>query len=450
MSADIDTASLEGTAPPHDLGAEQAAVGAMMLSPDAADEISEILLTEDFYRPAHATVFAAILALTERGERPDAITVTHELDRTGDLARVGGVPYVLALVEKPPTAANGGYYAGIVAELSARRRILEAGEKIQRLSRAPDTIAEVRDRAAQTAFDATVDRREKTTITSVGELVGPVLEHLQDITENGVTPGIPTGLEDFDYLTGGLHPGQLIIPAGRTSMGKSVITQNWLHNAARFTGRPVILFSVEMSKDEMVQRLLSEITRIPLAAIREGRVNPDDWHKLAEAEIHMQQLPLFLVDDVRTTQGIRAYCRRFKHRHGDLAAIGVDYLQRLQSLDRRRERHESVGADADALKDLAQDFAMPVVAPCQLNRGPENRVGKDGNRPRLADLRESGNLEQTADVVALLFRPDYYDKNSSRPGEADIIVDKNRNGPTDTVTVAAQLHIQRFCNMSIA
>lgn len=441
--------AVELRSPPHDLDAEQAAVGAMMLSPDAADAISEVLTEEDFYRPAHATVFAAIMRLADQGDRPDPVAVTRELDRTGDLLRIGGAPYVHTLVEKPPTAANGAYYASIVAELSSRRRIIEAGVKIQGLGRSPETLVEVRDKAAQTAFDATMDRREKTSITSVGELVGPVLEHLQQITENGVPPGIPTGLADYDRLTGGLHPGQLIIPAGRTSMGKSVITQNWLHNAARFTGRPVILFSVEMSKDEMIQRLLSEVTRVPLAAIREGHVRDDDWHKLAEAEIYIRGLPLYLVDDVRTTQGIRAYCRRFKHRQGDLAAIGVDYLQRLQSLDRRRDRHESVGADADALKDLAQDMAMPVIAPCQLNRGPENRTGRDANRPRLADLRESGNLEQTADVVALLFRPDYYDKNSTRAGEADIIVDKNRNGPTDTVTVVAQLHIQRFCDMMI-
>lgn len=441
-----DTSVLTEKAPPHDIKAEQATLGAMMLSPAVADEISEVLEAKDFYRLIHGTVFAAITDLAARGERPDPIAVAQQLG--DDLGRVGGAPYLHTLVETPPTAANGGYYAKIVAELATRRRIIEAGTQIEQIARSPEPIAEVRDRAAQAAFDATTDRRETAAISPVAELIGPTMAHIEAISQGTIDPGIPTGLKDLDAVIGGMYPGQLIIPAGRTSMGKSVVTQNWVHNAVRHTGRPGILFSVEMSKDEMMQRLLSEVAGVDLTKIREGKLADADWLKLVDAEGYISELPLHLVDNVRTVPGIRAAARRFRHRMGDLVVVGVDYLQRLQGLDRRRERHEEVGGFADSLKDMAQDMAIPVVAPCQLNRGPENRTGKHANKPRLADLRESGNLEQTADVVALLYRSDYYDKNSTSSGTAEIDVAKNRNGPTEIVKVAARLNVQKFSDLA--
>jgi replicative DNA helicase len=441
-----DTSVLLEAAPPHDIKAEQATLGAMMLSPAVADEISEVVLAEDFYRPIHSDVYRAIVELAGRGERPDPIAVAKQLG--DDLGRIGGAPYLHTLIETPPTVANGGYYAKIVAELATRRRIGEAGVAITSIARSPDPIAEVRDRAAQTAFDATTDRRESASITPVSELVGPVMEHIEAISQGRIDPGIPTGLKDLDAVIGGMYPGQLIIPAGRTSMGKSVVTQNWVHNAVRHTGRPGILFSVEMSKDEMMQRLLSEVAGVDLTKIREGKLTDADWTNLVAAEGYISELPLHLVDNVRTVPGIRAAARRFRHRVGDLVIVGVDYLQRLQGLDRRRDRHEEVGGFADALKDLAQDMAIPVVAPCQLNRGPENRTGKGANKPRLADLRESGNLEQTADVVALLYRAEYYDKTTTNAGTAEIDVAKNRNGPTETVKVAARLNVQKFSDLA--
>lgn len=437
-----DERTLPGSAPPHDVEAEQAVLGAMMLSEAVADELSEKVADSDFYRPRHAEIFRVIVDQLGCGEPVDALTIAHALgDRLG---AVGGVPYLHTCIERPPTSANGGYYAGIVVELAGRRRLIEAGTKIVQLGRSDYDLAEVRDQAAQAAFEATTDRREAAVVSPVADLIGPSMEHLRKLAAGEVEPGIPTGLRELDELTGGLHPGQLWIPAGRTSMGKSVATQNWVHNAVRYTHRPGILFSVEMSKDEMMQRLLAEVASVSLARIVKGNLTGDEWERIEGAQRYIADLPLHFVDNVRTVPGIRSAVRRFRQRMGDCCVVGVDYLQRLQGLDRRVDRHEEVGGFGDALKDLAQDMAVPVIAPCQLNRGPENRTGRDANRPKLADLRESGNLEQTADVVALLFRPDYYDKKSNRVGQADIHVDKNRNGPTGTVTVRANLVMQRF------
>ncbi len=435
--------------PPQAISAEQAVLGAMLMSPAVADEISEKLQASDFYRPVHATIFGAILAVAAAGEPPDSMMVAKRLDEDGNLQRTGGVVYLSELMEAVPTAANGGWYATIVAEKAARRRLLEAGTKIAQLALSAGDLAEVREQAATAAYAATTDRRDRALIESVGDLVGPTLKHIDDISAGRVEPGIPTGLTDFDRLTGGNKPGELIIPAGRTAMGKSVLTQNWVLHAVRHTMEPGLLFSVEMSKEMMMQRLLSEISRVPLHVIIDGHPNDDERTKLRTAEQELLSLPLYFVDNVRTTQGIRAYTRRFSQRIAPPVVVGVDYLQRLQSVGRPRDRHEVVGEFADHLKDQAQDMNHVVIAPCQLNRGPESRAGREANKPKLSDLRESGNLEQTADKVVLIYRPDYYDKESNRSGEADLIVAKHRNGPTDTIIVAAQLWIQRFRDMKI-
>lgn len=442
MTVTDDAGVLLATAPPHDIAAEQAVLGAMMLSEAVADELSEKVTAADFYRPVHAEIFRKILDQLGCGEPVDALTISHALGNR--LGAVGGAPYLHTCVERPPTAANGGHYAGIVVELAGRRRLIEAGTKITQLGRSDQDLADVRDQAAQEAFNATTDRREAAVVSPVADLVGPEIEHLRKLAAGEVEPGIPTGLRDLDELTGGLHPGQLWIPAGRTSMGKSVATQNWVHNAVRHSGRPGILFSVEMSKSEMMKRMISEVASVSLARITKGTLTGEEWERIDAAQSYIAALPLHFVDNVRTVPGIRSAVRRFRQRMGDCCVVGVDYLQRLQGLDRRQERHEEVGGFADSLKDLAQDMTVPVIAPCQLNRGPENRTGKDANRPKLTDLRESGNLEQTADVVVLIFRPEYYDRKSNRAGQADFDVAKQRNGPSGMVTVRANLVMQRF------
>jgi replicative DNA helicase len=447
VTAVEDPTELADLAPPHDLAAEMSVIGAMLLAPAVADEISEILDAEDFYRPANGMIFRAILDVAARGDPPDGVIVADELASRDQLIRAGGIPYLHTCAERVPTAANGAWYARIVAEKAGRRKILEAGVKLMQLARAGSDLAEVRESAAETAYRATTDVRDRALIESVGDLAGPAIAHIEDVAAGRIEPGIPTGLEDYDRLTGGHKPGQLVIPAGRTSMGKSVITQNWIYHGVKTTMRPGILFSVEMSKDEMMQRLLAQVARVPLHRILHGSIDHQDRRRLHKAEQFVLTLPLYLVDTCRTVPAVRAYCRRFAQRIAPPALIGVDYLQRLQASGRFNDRQELVSGFADDLKNLSQDMYMPIIAPCQLNRGPENRPGKEANRPKLSDLRESGNLEQTADIVALLFRPDYYDRDSPRQGEVDIDVAKNRNGPTDTVTVAHQLHLQRFMDM---
>ena len=436
-------------APPRDTKAEQAVLGAMLMSAAVADEISERLTSSDFYVGKHKTIFDAIIAVAATGEAPDTLAVAHHLAANDGLGRIGGAPYLAECLESVPTAANGGYYAGIVHDLAVRRRIVDAGVKMQQLGRGPGELDEVREQAQQAAYEATTDQRDRAVITSVGDLVGPAMDHITAVSEGRIAPGIPTGLSDYDRLTGGHKPGQLIIPAGRTSMGKSVVTQNWLLHAAEHEVRPVILFSNEMSTDDMMLRILSQTASVGLHRILHGELDDAARAALARAEQHLLTVPLYVVDSCRTVPAIRAFCRRFRQKHDDLAMIGVDYLQRITPVGRPRDRHEVVGEIANQLKDLAQDMAMPVIAPCQLNRGPETRQTKNGNIPKLADLRESGDLEQSADIVVLLYRPAYYDKTGARSGEADFIVAKHRNGPQDTITVREELHFQRFSDLPV-
>jgi replicative DNA helicase len=445
-----DTAErLAESAPPNNNTAEVITLGAMMLDSDVLADIADIVKRGDFYRPIHATVFDAITALSDRGSPVDAGTVMGELVRTEDLVRVGGAGYLHTLIEAVPLAVNGPHYARQVAELATRRRIIEAAMKSIQAARSGGEVADVCEAAQSAMYDATTDKRDRAIIESVGDLVEPTVQHIEDVAAGRIPKGIPTGWSDYDRITGGSRAGQLIIPAGRTSMGKSVFTQNILVNCAGVAREPAILFSVEMDRQDMMTRLLCQIARVPLHTLIHGGITDEDRTRLRQAEEHILTMPLWLVDNVRTVPGIRAYIRRFSQRVTKPAMIGVDYLQRL-SAPGRAERHEEVGAFADQLKDIAQDFSLAMIAPCQLNRGPETRATKNANVPKLSDLRESGNLEQTADVVALLFRPDYYDKGSPRGGEADIIVAKNRNGPTDTITVASQLHLQRFVDSALS
>lgn len=442
------------TEPPNDNLAECVSLGAMMLSPAIADAVAEILTAADFYRPVHGSIFDAIMRLSMSSQPIDGATVSAELSRTGDLERVGGVPYLHTLIESTPTAANGPYYAKRVYDMATRRRIAEAGLKATMLARGPGEVNEIKEQAQEAMYAATTAENERAPLVSIGDLTAPAIERIEVLARGETEPGIPTGMSDLDRLLGGgFRPGQLIIPAGRTSMGKSVITQNWLLNCVRATQRPTVLFSVEMSIDEMMMRILCQMSRVPLHALLTGSIRDEDRFRLARAEEMIAAWPLFLVDTVRTVPGIRSYLRRFRQRMGDLAMFGVDYLQELSPATgngRRLDRHLEVGEWARDLKHLAQDTDSVCIAPCQLNRGPETRAGKNANTPRLADLRESGNLEQTADVAVLLFRPGYYDKESPLAGTADLIVAKNRNGPTDTVTVADQMHLMRFADMSSA
>ncbi|XVU25457.1 replicative DNA helicase [Actinoplanes sp. CA-054009] len=438
-------------APPQDVAAEQGVLGGMLLSKDAIADVVEILKTNDFYRPVHSTIYDVILDLYGRGEPADALTVAAALADSGDLQRIGGVPYLHTLIESVPTAANASYYARIVGERAILRRLVNAGTKIVQLGYGANgnggrDVDDIVDLAQQAIYDVT-EKRVSEDFASIGDMLQPTVDEIEAIgAAGGGMAGIPTGFSDLDRLLNGLHPGQLIIVAGRPGLGKSTASMDFARNAAIRSNCASAIFSLEMSKIEMVMRLLSAEARVPLHVLRSGQLTDDDWAKLARRMGEISEAPIF-VDDTpnMNLMEIRAKARRLKQRH-DLKLLVIDYLQLMSSPKKTESRQQEVSELSRGLKLLAKEIECPVIGVSQLNRGPEQRTDK---RPQLSDLRESGSIEQDADVVILLHRDDYYDKESPRAGEADFIVAKHRNGPTDTVTVAAQLHLSRFVDMAI-
>src|ERR1700749_2271661 len=437
-----------GRQPPQDLAAEQSVLGGMLLSKDAIADVLEKLRPGDFYRPAHQNVYDAVLDLYGRGEPADAVTVAAELDRRGLLRRIGGAPYLHTLISTVPTAANAGYYAGIVAEKALLRRLVEAGTRVVQYGYAGAEgadVAEVVDRAPAEIYDA-ADRRLSEDFVPLEDLLQPTMDEIDAIASNGGTSrGVLTGFSELDDVTNGLHPGQMIIVAARPGVGKSTLGLDFMRSCSIKHRLASVIFSLEMSKSEIVMRLLSAEAKIKLADMRSGRMSDDDWTRLARRMSEISEAPLY-IDDSRNLamMEIRRKARRLKQR-SDLRLVVVDYLQLMSSGKRVESRQIEVSEFSRHLKLLAKELEVPVIAISQLNRGPEQRTDK---KPMLSDLRESGSLEQDADMVILLNRPDAFERDDPRGGEADLIVAKHRNGPTKTVTVAHQLHLSRFTNMA--
>jgi replicative DNA helicase len=386
-------------APPQDVAAEQCVLGGMMLSKDAVADVVEILRVNDFYRPTHATIFDAIIDLYGRGEPADAITVAAALDTAGELARIGGGPYLHTLISTVPTAANAAYYARIVSERAVLRRLVEAGTKIVQLGYGAGGGREVDDlvdMAQQVVYDVT-ERRVSEDFAVLADLLQPTLDEIEAVgSQGGLMTGVPTGFTDLDRLLNGLQPGQLIVVAGRPGLGKSTASMDIARNAAVRANLASAIFSLEMSKVEIVMRLLSAEARVPLHVLRSGQLSDDDWTKLARRMGEISEAPIF-VDDTpnMTLMEIRAKARRLKQRH-DLKLIVVDYLQLMTSPKRVESRQQEVADLSRGLKLLAKEVECPVIAVSQLNRGPEQRTDK---RPQLSDLRESGCLTAETRVM---------------------------------------------------
>jgi replicative DNA helicase len=432
--------------PPQDQGAEQSVLGAMLMSKDAIADVVECVRGTDFYRPMHETIFDAVLDLYGRGEPADAVTVAAQLQRQGDLGRVGGAPYLHTLVSGVPIAANAGYYAEIVREKAILRRLVDAGTRIAQWGYSGEgDVDDVVDRAQAEVYGVT-DKRTSEDYAPLSDIMEGTLDEIEAISNrDGAMVGVPTGFVDLDELTNGLHPGQMIIVAARPAMGKSTLGLDIARSAAIKHGMASVIFSLEMSRNEITMRLLSAEARIALNAMRNGHMNDDDWSRLARKMGEVSSAPLFIDDSPNMTMmEIRAKARRLKQRH-DLRMIVVDYLQLMQSGKRVESRQLEVSEFSRQLKLLAKELDVPVVAISQLNRGAEQRTDR---RPMLSDLRESGSLEQDADMVVLIHREDAYERESTRPGEADLIVAKHRNGPTATVVVAFQGHYSRFVDMA--
>lgn len=432
--------------PPHDLVAEQSALGGMMLSKDAVADVIESLRGTDFYIPKHEVIFEAILTLYSHGEPTDVVAVTDELIKAGELQRAGGADYLHTLTSIVPTAANAGYYASIVSERALLRRLVEAGTRIVQMGYAGQGEALDLVNNAQAEIYSVTGAEAVEDYVPLNVAVDAAVEDIEAARgRDGQMTGIPTGFSGLDALTNGLHGGQMIVVAARPAMGKSTLALDFARAAAIKANQPTIFFSLEMGRSEIAMRLMSAEAAVPLQNMRKGTLDSRDWTTIASVRGKINDAPLYIDDSPNMTLvEIRAKCRRLKQRVG-LKMVVIDYLQLMTSGKRVESRQQEVSEFSRALKLLAKELQVPVIALSQLNRGPEQRADK---KPAISDLRESGSIEQDADMVILLHREAAYEKDSPRAGEADLIVAKHRNGPTDTVTVAFQGHFSRFTDMA--
>jgi replicative DNA helicase len=431
--------------PPQDLEAEQSVLGAMLMSKEAIADAVETLKARDFYRPANEMIFDAILDLYGRGEPADPVTVADELSRHGRLDQVGGHVYLADLLSSVSVAANASYYAAIVRDKAVLRRLVEASLKISQMGyQAQGEVADIVDAAQQTLYEVTEGKTNED-YRPLSELFESTFDEMEAIEARGDSmSGIPTGFADLDDLTNGFQPGQMIIVAARPAIGKSTLALDFARAASIKHGLTAAIFSLEMGHSEIVMKLLSAEAGVELSRIRGGKLNEEDWQKLVAKTTQISSAPLFIDDSPNLTMmEIRAKARRLKEQH-DLKLVIIDYLQLMTSGRRVESRQLEVSEFSRQIKLLAKELGIPVVALSQLNRGPEQRTDK---RPMMSDLRESGSLEQDADIVILLHREDVYSKETTRVGEADFIVAKHRNGPTATISTVFQGHYSRFIDM---
>lgn len=433
--------------PPHDLQAEESLLGAMLLSRDAISSAVEVCRVEDFYRPAHAHIFDAICSLYAQGEPADPVTVADELRRADLLEAAGGQGNLVALEANTPAIANAAQYAHIVDELALLRRLIGvAGEIAEMGYSLPDDVLGTLDRAEAMVFDV-AERRVTDSLKPLRELLAASLDHLEALYNRGdAITGVPTGYLDLDERLSGLQPSALVIVGARPSMGKTAFALGMAAHAAIEKREPVLFFSLEMSHLELTQRLLCSEARVDSSRMRNGKLLQSDWPKVVGAMGKLGEAPLFIDDSPNlTVMEIRAKARRLKSREG-VGLIVVDYLQLMSTKSSSPEyRQLEVSEVSRGLKILARELSVPVVALSQLSRALEGRADK---RPMLADLRESGSLEQDADVVLFIYRDEVYNKDSPDKGTAEILIAKHRNGPTGTVQLAFLDHFTRFANIA--
>lgn len=430
-------------------GEERIVLGAMMQSDEVIGDILDILKGDDFYRPRHTTIFTAILHLYGNGEPSDPVAVAGQLIAAGDISRVGGVAYLHDCVTAVPTASQAAYYARKVADLATRRRIVTAGSTIALIgnNHSMDLLA-ARSGAEQVLWDATMTDQEKNGLQPIASFVDETLDEIWAAGSRDGLIGSSTGYHDLDELTGGYRPGQLITVAGRPGMGKSVCAIDAARANAISDGKVVAFFSLEMAKSELLTRIFAAEARLRLSDIAHGTLREDDKEHLREVAARVRNAPLHIDDTpAMSVTDIRSRAVRISRQNpGHLGLVVVDYLQLLSPSRKTDNRQQEIADATRALKLLAKELKVPVIAVAQLNRNVEQRADK---RPVLADLRESGAIEQDSDIVVLIHREDYYDKEHVRAGEADLIVAKHRGGPTDTVTLAALLHQARFGDMAV-
>ena len=430
--------------PPQNVDAEMSVLGGMMLSKDAIADVIEILRSADFYRPAHASVYEVVIELFGRGEPADAVTVGAELKKKGELERIGGLPYLHTLIATVPTAANAAYYARIVREQAQLRSLVEAGTRIVQLGYTTDGAdVEGLINLAQSEVFAISEQRQTTDYTTLEEIVPDLYEELErNANRDGGLDGVPTGFSELDSKLNGLRAGQMIIIAARPGGGKSTLAMDICRSAAVHNNMASAYFSLEMNRTELSMRLLAAESKVFLDRMIKGELETRDWQAIARTLDKISQAPLIVDDSPNMTMGeIRAKSRRMKQQHG-IQLIVIDYLQLLTSGGKAVEsRQQEVSEFSRSIKLLAKELEIPIVAVAQLGRDSERR---NDRRPQVADLRESGSLEQDADVVLLIHRDDMFNKDSDRRGLAEIIIGKQRSGPTGTLELEFQGQYARF------
>jgi replicative DNA helicase len=436
--------------PPQNLDAEESVLGGMMLSAAAIAAASEVLAPDgrEYYRESHAKIYRAALALYAKGEPVDAITLVDELDERGELEDVGGKVRVHELAALVPASANAGHYAQIVKEAATLRGLIRAGGEIARLGwERPGETPELVDRAEQILFELS---QEKATseFSHIETLLKESFERITQLYESGTdVTGVPSGFRDLDRITSGFQEGNLIVIAARPSMGKSALGLGVAANLAVRKNVPVALFTLEMSKSEVTQRLMCSEAKVESQRLRTGKLSADDWPRLTAACDKLAKAPVY-VDDTGsiTMMEIRSKARRLKAKHPDLGLIIVDYLQLMTSGTSAENRVQEVSQISRSLKVLARDLDVPIVALSQLSRAVEQRHDK---RPILSDLRESGSIEQDADIVMFIYRDEYYaGEDSDQQGLAEVIVAKHRNGPTDTLKLSFLKRYAKFSDLA--
>ena len=435
-----------GRNPPQNISAEQAALGSMLLQEDAILRGVDILRPEDFYKKSHQIIFKCILELFEKSRAVDLVTLTEELNRINLLEEIGGVTYLTNLINSVPTAANIEHYIKIIEEKSILRNLINSATKIISMGYEEKEDAKILlDKAEHLIFE--VSER------NLGQSFVPIKEILQDSFEkienlyhrDEFITGTPSGFDEFDDITTGFQPSELIVIAGRPGMGKTAFCMTVAQYIAVSKNTPVALFSLEMSKSQLVQRMLCSEARVDAHNLRKGRLAESDWPTLSMAAGRLASAPIFIDDTAGITcLEIKAKARRLKAQH-NLGLVIIDYLQLITSSGRVENRQQEISEISRSLKGLARELNVPVIAVSQLSRAVEQRIER---RPRLSDLRESGAIEQDADLVVFLYREEYYKPKTEKKGIAEVIISKQRNGPTGQIDLAFVKEYAKFENLS--
>ncbi|WP_369802822.1 MULTISPECIES: replicative DNA helicase [Sporosarcina] len=432
--------------PPHNNEAEQSVLGAIFLEPQALITASEILLPEDFYRIAHKKIFETMLVLNDRGQPVDLVTIAEELKVKNELEDVGGISYITELANAVPTAANIVYYANIVEEKALLRRLIRVATDIVEDGYTREDEVEALLGEAEKKMMEVSNRKNAGDFRHIKDVLVETYDNIELLhTRKGDVTGIPTGFRDLDQITAGFQRNDLIIVAARPSVGKTAFALNVAQNVATKTDENVAIFSLEMGAEQLVMRMLCAEGNIDAQVLRTGNLEADDWRKLTMAMGSLSNAGIFIDDSpgIRINE-IRSKCRRLQQEHG-LGMIMIDYLQLIMGSGRGSDnRQQEVSEISRSLKALARELKIPVIALSQLSRGVEQRQDK---RPMMSDLRESGSIEQDADIVSFLYREDYYDKETEMQNMIEIIIAKQRNGPTGTVTLAFAKEYNKFLNI---